>query len=238
MAARWGYDAGSEEDPPMDRHARRLRKTAALVACLVALGACKGKAEDDSTPDDTNPGTDDSTPTSGDACLAPGSSRCDNPASIIRGYVSMDPTIDESNWSGNLWVFLNHYRFGEGELGGDNKQAVVYKGVDLAKGPVPFEIDMCDGSFGAQWSEETCEYSLLLVLDKDGDMTPERMLPDENEPAHMELIELSCQADSLCFDQLELDCGRGAPCAQFDSLKLEACECAETSCESEYPNCN
>src|SRR4029079_12834579 len=111
------------------------------------------------------------------------------------------------------WVFLVHNWNEHGELGGEVKSSVLYEDVDLEDGkPFPFEIDMCDGAFGAMWSEDACGYNLLLLLDKNGNATPVNILPDENEPAHRgENLEISCEGDGQCLGTILLDCRRGSP---------------------------
>jgi hypothetical protein len=215
----------------------------AIAFLGMTLAACKGDKDESNGPsDDSHSTTPDDSPTNtGDGCEAPGSSKCDNPGSIIRGYVARDPDSIVTGWSGNLWVFLTHYWPSQGELGGEVKASVEYKGVDLEDGkPFPFEIDMCDGSpVGSMWSEDACEYNLSIILDKNGNVTPNNILPDENEPAHkVENLYISCEDDSQCLGTILLDCRRGSGCFTFDSTKMELCDCAEQTCNSYRRNCD
>jgi hypothetical protein len=209
----------------------------------VALAACSGdkNGESQNQDDSQTKVTDDSdTKTGGDGCVSPGASTCGNAGSIIRGYVAKDPSSTVSGWSGNLWVFLTHYWPTMGELGGEVKASKLYENVDLEDGePFAFEIDMCDGAFGAMWSEDNCGYNLELLLDKNGNATPENRLPDDLEPAHkVENVLISCEDDSQCTGTLLLDCKRGAPCFQFENKDIPDCECAASTCNSDYYNCN
>ena len=214
----------------------------AIALFGVALAGCSGDKNGESqNQDDSTKVTDDSdSKVGGDGCVAPGRSKCDNAGSIIRGYVARDPTLDVSGWSGNLWVFLTHNWPTLGELGGELKASVRYENVDLEDGePFPFEIDMCNGAYGDMWSEDNCEYNLQIALDKNLNMTPEAMLPDDLEPAHkVENVFISCEDDSQCLGTILLDCKRGAPCFQFDNKDIPDCQCSASTCNSEYQNCD
>ena len=215
----------------------------AIALLGVALAGCSGDKDDESTSQDdseTKPPDDSDSKTGGDGCVAPGRSKCDNAASIIRGYVAKDPDSIVTGWSGNLWVFLTHNWPTQGELGGEVKNSVLYENVDLEDGnPFPFEIDMCDGAFGSMWSEDNCEYNLELLLDKNGNATPENRLPDENEPAYkVENVFISCEDDSQCLGTIQLSCRRGSACFTFDNKDIPECKCAASTCNSEYQNCD
>lgn len=212
-----------------------------IALLAVGLAACKG-SKDESEPNDdssTLP-VDDSTTIPGDGCEAPGASKCDNPGSIIRGYVARDMDSTMTRWSGNLWVFLTHYWPSQGELGGEIKASMLYKGVDLEDGqPFPFEIDMCGGTGGSMWSEDACAYNLEFLLDLNKNATPENRLPDENEPAHkVENMNISCEDDSACLGTILLDCKRGSPCFTYDNASVTLCECSEQTCNSDLRNCD
>jgi hypothetical protein len=214
----------------------------AMAFLALAWAGCSGDKNGESTAKDdsqTKVPDDSDSKTGGDGCVSPGSSRCDNPGSILRGYVAKDPDSTVTGWSGNLWVFLTHNWPDEGELGGVVKSSVVYKDVDLEDGqPFPFEIDMCDGSFGSQWSEDACDYNLDFLLDKNLNATPENILPDELEPSHrVENVVISCEGDSQCLGTILLDCKRGSPCFTFTSADVKLCDCAAESCNSDYPRC-
>jgi hypothetical protein len=215
----------------------------AMALLGLALAACSGDKNGESSSQDdsqTKVPDDSDSKTGGDGCVSPGASKCDNPGSILRGYVAKDPDSIVTGWSGNLWVFLTHNWPSQGELGGEVKVSVLYEDVDLEDGkPFPFEIDMCDGAFGSMWSEDACEYNLELLLDKNLNATPENRLPDENEPAHkVENVFISCEDDSQCLGTILLDCRRGSPCFTFDNADVKLCDCAASTCNSDYQHCN
>lgn len=212
----------------------------AMALLALAFAGCNGDKDETASADDsqtTVPDDSDSN-TGGDGCVAPGASRCDNAASIIRGYVAKDPDGIETGWSGDLWVFLVHNWPELGELGGVVKVSRRYKDVNLEDGePFPFEIDMCDGAFGTQWTEDACGYNLNLLLDRQGNNTPENIIPDEADSARkVENVSISCEGDTQCLGTILLDCGRGSGCFTFAN-DFPLCDCATTSCNSDYPHC-
>lgn len=105
--------------------------------------------------------------------------------------------------------------------------------VDLAAGPVEFAFDMCEG--GEMWSEENCEYNLIAILDQDGSNSASSFLADPGEPAHREVIDLSCHTESPCFE-FKLECLDGKECVKFD--EEATCACADASCASPIVTCN
>jgi hypothetical protein len=215
----------------------------AMALLALACAGCSGDKNGESSNQDdsqTKVPDDSDSKTGGDGCAAAGASKCDNPGSILRGYVAKDPDSTVTGWSGRLWVFLTHNWNEQGELGGVVKASVLYEDVDLDDGkPFPFEIDMCDGAFGAMWSEDACEYNLLFLLDKNQNATPVNILPDELEPAHkVENIDISCEGDSQCLGTILLDCKRGSKCFAYDNKDVPDCECAAETCNSDYDHCN
>jgi hypothetical protein len=94
---------------------------------------------------------DDSTPTGGEdsaayepQCADPGPSVCGNEASILRGTVRLAPGLKPKNTSGDLYIALAHEAYAGGQGGGFHWDTTV-PDVDLSAGPVPFELDMCQG---------------------------------------------------------------------------------------------
>ena len=159
-------------------------------------------------------------------------STCDTPGSVISGQIGLSADLPEgSATQGDLWITLRH-RFGAPlEDGGSPHWHKKYENVDLSTGPVDFDFDMCDGN-SPMWSEEYCDYNLIITLDananfnyfRDGTRTPH---PDPLEPTALEVISLSCVADGPCLD-IELDCTDGASCVQYPDPG--ECFCGEHSC--------
>jgi len=113
----------------------------------------------------------------------------------------------------------------------------VINDVDLAAGPVPFELDMCDGN-AAMWSEDNCEYNLVVVLDTNHNNGPSgsslNLIPDPGEVGWHKLFDLSCKGQSECFD-VQFDCLDGQPCIAYEDLG--SCKCAPETCNSESIAC-
>ena len=202
-----------------------------MISLLLLLVACSGPKEGD--PVDT--GTSDDTD-SGDTelefvCAPPTlASGCDNTSSIVRGQVSLGD-ITPTATSGDLLLVMTHRTFGQGAKGGVYRTHVKLDNVDLAAGPVPFELDMCDG--GAMWSEDNCGYNLLVTLDTNNNATSTSPMPDPLEAATRHEFEISCRDDGPCLDVV-LDCTAGASCLAF--ADGETCECGE-DCSSVYYGC-
>lgn len=159
-------------------------------------------------------------------------SACDNPASVIRGQVRLAPGSTGPT-TGTLFVALAHEAY-SGEAGGGYHIDITIPSVDLAAGPVPFELDMCLG--GAMWSEENCDYGLVAILDQADDQAWDNLAPAPGEPAtRIPHLALSCgDAAGPCLDVV-LDCTDGASCVAFSSPAT--CACSEDSCPSDYALC-
>jgi hypothetical protein len=174
---------------------------------------------------------DESTDTTGGTadCAPPVTkSACDNPSSVVRGTATL--AVPDGPTTGNLLVLLNHEYLGGGVEGGVPHTGVFYSGIDLASGPVPFEIDMC--SNGEMWSEENCEFVLHVALDLDGDNEV-----DPGEPTgSARALFLSCTGESLCLD-VTLDCVDGTSCVAFDDPPICGCAGNGESCNSPIVAC-
>jgi len=131
-------------------------------------------------------------------------------------------------------VALMHRRYGHSEHGGHPHWLERIPNVDLAQ-PVPFQIDMCSGN-AEMWSEENCEFNLIVVLDGNGNNTFETLnvAPDPGEPAALKVVELSCRGTSPCLD-VPLDCVDGVGCVAYEPPG--DCVCAPESCNSDSAIC-
>ncbi len=168
-------------------------------------------------------------------CEVETTSLCDNQASIIRSSVVLPEGAEPI--SGDLVFSLLHRRYGDPTQGGHPHAVHRVPGITLvAEESFPFEIDMCDAN-ASMWSEENCEYNLVVSLDLDGDngIGPGSFAPDAGEPTAVAVFDLSCHAAGpTCLD-VELACTDGASCVAFEDPG--ACECAADSCDSEAAIC-
>jgi hypothetical protein len=202
------------------------RSSLAMGLLLSACGGGSAPADTDPGPGDTDP-ADDYVP----ECAPPDASTCREQGSLLRGTVRLPAGFDGPA-RGDLMVAVTHYRLGDGDYGGVPHYGAVIEDVDLSEGPVEWTFDMCLG--GAMWSEENCEYNLVAVLDGGGDNDPYNVLPETGEPSHRQVLAISCEDASPCLDVV-LDCVDGPSCVQFSDPG--ACECAATSCNSDYTTC-
>lgn len=186
---------------------------------------------DGPSADGSTTGTDGATDTTGGTgdCAAPVTpSACDNPSSVIRGTATL--AVADGPTTGNLLLLLNHEYLGGGATGGVPHTGVFYADIDLADGPVPFEIDMC--SNGEMWSEENCEFVLHVALDLDGD---NEIDPGEPTGSAVALF-LSCTGESMCLD-VSLDCVDGTSCVAFEDPTICGCAGNGESCNSPIVAC-
>jgi hypothetical protein len=186
---------------------------------------------DASTTDASISGADETAGTTGGTveCAPPvTTSACDNPSSIIRGIATL--AVADGPTTGNLLVLLNHEYLGGGATGGVPHTGVFYSGIDLAAGPMPFEIDMC--SNGEMWSEENCEFVVHVALDLDAD---NEIDPGEPTGSATSLF-LSCTGDSMCLD-VTLDCVDGTSCVAFTDPPVCSCAGNGASCDSPIVAC-
>lgn len=169
------------------------------------------------------------------ACEAQGQSVCGNPASLIHGSVRLAAGME--TMEGDLVIELMHRRYGMPANGGHPHQIWRRPDVTLSpEGSVEFDVDMCDAN-ASMWSEENCEYNLIVILDRDSDtaLGPNDLAPDVDDPTAVEVFNLSCHAAGpTCFD-LELSCMAGGDCVTYETPP--ACECAADACDSEAAIC-
>jgi len=219
-----------------------LRTLAPLAALLIGCGSSANSpaasTESDTgapatdAPAETTPPEEDTAPTV--TCDPPIESKCGNPASVIRGVVRLAPgLVPEKGTVGRIIIGLTHHReLGEYAQGGHLHWYKVMPKKDLAAGPVPFQIDMC-GSGTAMWSEDNCEFNLVVLLDTNANngVTGDgwAQVPDPGEPATRKVLDVSCKGTSQCLDVV-LDCVDGASCVSYTDPG--ACKCAATTCDS------
>ncbi len=168
-------------------------------------------------------------------CEVTTQSVCDNDASIIRGEVRLAPEMQAAE--GDLVVALLHRRYGSPDVGGHPHAVTRRPGISLGPDePFAFEIDMCDAN-ATMWSEENCEYNLVVWLDTNGNngFGPGSIVPDVDEPTVMHVFNLSCHAEGPTCLQLELGCTGGQDCLSFEAAP--ACECSADACDSEAAIC-
>jgi hypothetical protein len=203
------------------------RLTSFLCLCLLGCHQRSPVGSHDAAPPDMAPQL---------TCGAPKASACSNPASVVRGMVRLGPGVVPTSTAGQLVVALTHYREGEGSFGGYPHAGITIPTIDLAKGPVPFQVDMC--SNGEMWSEDNCEYNLIVILDTNKNNGFDQLLPDPGEAAtRIGNVLLSCTGESQCMDVV-LDCTAGASCTQyFDPMPVGYCKCAMPGCKSQIIEC-
>lgn len=182
-----------------------------------------------------------------DKCGTVPPSKCKpaNAASVIRGVAHFDPTkFSAAGADGGdaprLAIFLAHRQYAqvsEHALGGHPHADKIMEHVDVTKGEIPFVIDLCEYGV-AMWSEDNCEFNLILILDKNGNNAPNftsiNMVPDMGEPSKMTVVQLSCRGTSACMD-ITLDCADGQKCVSYDTPST--CACAAESCNSDSVTC-
>ena len=201
-----------------------------VLALSVGCSESKVHVGDENTDDSAPTGSDDSAAYEPE-CADPGPSVCGNEASILRGTVRLAPGLKPKNTSGDLYIALAHESYAGGQGGGFHWDTTV-NGADLSAGPVPFELDMCQGA--AMWSEDNGSYGLVVVLDANGNNGPHLLLPDEGEPStRVPGLTVSCTGSSPCLDVV-LDCVDGDTCATFAD---EPCQLADQTCNSDFALC-
>lgn len=164
------------------------------------------------------------------SCTAPKgvTSDCGDDTSIVRvvAHLPRGGTARE----GDLVLALNHYRLGDGALGGVGHTGTSRAGIKLDPGAsLQLDLDMCAG--GDMWSEENCEFWLIGFLDLDGSGTL-----DQGEPAGHALLDVSCHGDGPACVGLVLDCTDGDSCVAFDDPP--ACTCRKPTCGSSIVTCH
>jgi hypothetical protein len=169
-----------------------------------------------------------------------------DPASILRGIAHFDPKAyaaggpDAGGAAPQLSIFLNHRQYAERDewqQGGHPHAFKFIASPDVTKGEIPFEIDMCELGT-AMWTEDDCDFNLVLILDKNGNNTADpisiNMVPDQGELSKMTVVQFHCGGTSACLD-VTLDCANGQACVTYDSPG--ACKCAAKSCDSDAITC-
>lgn len=183
-----------------------------------------------------------------DRCGAPAPSKCKpaNPGSVIRGIAHFDPAKyaaggpDGGAIAPRLAIFLAHRQYAEvpeHALGGHPHGHKTMENVDVTSGEIPFAIDLCELGV-AMWSEDNCDFNLILILDKDGNneasLASINMVPDQGELSKSTVVQVSCRGTSACMD-ITLDCAEGQKCVNYDTPST--CACAAESCNSDAITC-
>jgi hypothetical protein len=198
-----------------------------LLSCAGADEGTSGDDDDDDTPSDTDDRT--SPDVEPPACDQPKVSVCGDESSVVQGHVRLAEGITPNQ--GDLFVALNHEIY-EGPFGGGYHISTVISNANLSE-PVPFVLDMCEN--GVMWTEENGPYTLIAILDQNGNQDSANMLADAGEPAgRLANLQLSCSHDPLCLD-LELDC-TGEDCTAFTNATCD--ESISASCPSAFALCN
>jgi hypothetical protein len=136
-----------------------------------------------------------------DTCGAGAPSKCRpaNAASVIRGVAHFDPAKFAGGPDGGdavprLAIFLAHRQYAlipEHALGGHPHADEIMENIDVTKGEIRFAIDLCEHGV-AMWTEDNCDFNLILILDKNGnkgpDLTSINMVPDKGELSKMTVV--------------------------------------------------
>lgn len=182
-----------------------------------------------------------------DTCGAGAPSKCRpaNAASVLRGIAHFDPAKFSGGPDGGdavprLAIFLAHRQYAqipEHALGGHPHADKIMENIDVTKGEIHFAIDLCEHGV-AMWTEDNCDFNLILILDKNGnngpDLTSINMVPDKGELSKMTTVQFSCRGTSACMD-INLDCADGQRCVNYDTPST--CACAAESCNSDSVTC-
>lgn len=178
----------------------------------------------------------DSSPEAGVGWPEPGESACGNPASRIQIAVTV-PTPPAA--TGDIVVALLHRRMGSPDNGGHPHYLWTFADQPLdPTTPTVVEVDMCDGN-AVMWSEENCEYNLVVLVDGDGDnglRGARGAVPDTGEPSAVQVFEQSCHHDGAYQFELSLDCVDGDACVVYE--EEPECACTEPACASEAAICS
>ena len=165
-----------------------------------------------------------------------GESLCGNPASLIQ----VAARLPEGTAPGthDVVVALMHARHGDPQRGGHPHWLWRFKDQPLsAETPVFLEVDMCDGN-AVMWSEENCEYVLVVTVDLDGNngrTSPQLAIPDPGEWNATQIFDQSCHHPEPYRFELSLDCTEGPACVVFDGEV--GCDCRTPACPSESGLC-
>ena len=133
---------------------------------------------------------------------------------------------------------MMHRRHGNPDVGGHPHWVWRFTDQPLsATAPTFFEVDMCQGN-AIMWSEENCEYNLIVMVDENGNngLTSANLArPDDGEHAAMAVFNQSCHHEGAYQLELTLDCTAGTDCVTYQA---EAeCECVTPERPSESGIC-
>jgi hypothetical protein len=166
-------------------------------------------------------------------CQTPGTA---HPGSVVRGVAQLAAGFNPpAGTKGDLVMFLTHVYEGNGAAGGVFHAEDHISNVDLSKGPIPFQIDMCHNDI-AMYSEDDCAFNLILILDTNGNNSgTSNFIPDVGEATSRQVVNVSCRGDSQCVTAT-LGCAGGQSCVAFQD-PTDACKCASQSCNSDLILC-
>jgi hypothetical protein len=207
-----------------------MRIFASALVCLIACGGGTSDVDSGTMPPDVDsgstgtdtgpPGVDSgSTPAS---CTAPRVTSSCGPNAVVRVVATLPATAPAAN--GQLVGLLNHLRLGNGAAGGVPHTAGAQSVTLAPGGSSELQFDFCAG--GEMWSEENCEYVLIVFVDANGNMTP-----DPGEPSGQTQVSISCHATSPPCASVTLDCTAGASCLSFADPP-GGCSCAAPDCSA------
>ena len=185
-----------------------------LCVFLCLFGACSKDDESGDTDTETTPIDDTGTYYFGDACEPPGTSRCDNKASLVRGWVSLDPKLESSQTSGDLLVILTHYHLGDSGSAATTSTTRVWRTWTSRRGPCTSKWTCAMGTRCGQ--RITAHTTYCLSWTATAMRLPKLISPRRASRRQRTGVYISCHADSLCLD-VKLDCDRGSACFRYDA---------------------
>jgi hypothetical protein len=159
---------------------------------------------------------------------------------VVRGVAQLAPGFNPpAGTKGDLVMYLTHEYEGNGAGGGVFHAVDRVPNVDLANGPVPFQVDMCHNDI-AMYSEDDCAFNLIVILDTNGNnydatQSVTNFIPDVGEAANRQVVNVSCQGPSQCLSAV-LGCSAGLSCVSFPD-PTNACTCAAMTCNSDLRLC-
>ncbi len=226
-----------------------LRKPALAIAAGLSLFAFGCSSSDGNNPQDDGGNDASAVDVQVEAakieCVTPvPTSKCtqQNPASVIRGVVTFDPTHFADGQSVNLGLFLFHQWTmdpSEAAIGGHPHAYKYVKNVDVTSGQLQFDIDLCELGI-AMYSEENCGFNLVVMLDENGDNNPNNgegaLTPTKGELVKLTPLAVSCHGDSQCLS-VTADCTGGTACTTYTPITMSSCVCAANACPSESVIC-
>jgi hypothetical protein len=207
-----------------------------MISRMAALLPLLGCADPEPVPlEPVEPETSGTTPQTTDFWPNAGRSQCSNKASLVQLAITVPA---EAQGAADLVVALMHRRHGQPENGGHPHWLWRFDDQALsATEPTFLTIDMCEGN-AVMWSEENCEYNLIVLVDGNDNngFSGERLArPDPGEPAVLLPFQQSCHHEGPYRFELSLDCLDGDACVTF--APEPACVCAEPACDSESAIC-